>query len=75
MTNSPHPHNLTEMVFRALFSDHEFIVVSGTYVVVPKGTPVLTGDSLGSIAQEISDQPDLGELLLWEDELPQRRPK
>jgi hypothetical protein len=72
---TPHPDNLPEMVFKALYPDYKLLTVGGTYVVVPAGTSVLTGDSLGHIARKISDRenpPDLGDLLLWEDALPRR---
>lgn len=71
---TPPPDNLTSVVFRALYPEFELLVIGAAYVVVPKGTPLYIGDSLGGIAQEISDPPSLGELLLWEDPLP-RRPK
>jgi hypothetical protein len=61
------------MVFRALYPEFELLSAGGTYVVVPAGTLVLTGDSLGHIARQISDRenpPGLGEPLLWEDALP-----
>jgi hypothetical protein len=69
-----HPDNLPEMVFKALYPEFE-LLAAGMYVVVPAGTLVLTGDSLGHIARQISDRenpPDLGDLLLWEDALPRR---
>lgn len=70
-----HPDNLPETVFRTLYPDYNLLTVGGMYVVVPTGTLVLTGDSLGHIARQISDRenpPDLGDLLLWEDALSRR---
>ena len=70
-----HPDNLPEMVFKALYPEFELRAVDGTYVVVPAGTLLLTGDSLGAIARQIAGRenpPDLGELLLWVDALPHR---
>jgi hypothetical protein len=69
-----HPDNLPEMVFKALYLDFDLVTIGRTYVVVPAGTSVLTGDSLGAIARQIADQenpPDLGDLL-WEDAMPRR---
>lgn len=70
-----HPDNLPEMVFRALYPDYQLVTAGKTYVVALAGTLLLTGDSLGAIARQISElenPPDLGDLLLWENALPRR---
>jgi len=48
------PDNLTAIVFRALYRDFDLITIGVVHIVVPKGTPLLTGDSLGEIARRIS---------------------
>lgn len=48
------PDNLAAIVFRALYRDFDLITVGVVLIVVPKGTPLLTGDSLGDIARRIS---------------------
>jgi len=53
--NSPHPDNLTSVIFRALYPEFDLIAIGGTYVVVPTGSLVLVGDSLGAIARQISE--------------------
>ena len=53
MTAAP-PGDLTAIVFRALYRDFDLITVGVLHIVVPKGTPLLTGDSLGEIARRIS---------------------
>jgi hypothetical protein len=68
--------DLTSAVFRALYKNYRLITVGGNYIVVPVNTLVLTGDSLGAIARQISEiesPMELTELMLWEDALPQRR--
>ena len=54
MTPAP-PGNLTAIVFRALYREFDLITIGVLYIVVPKGTPLLIGDSLGDIARQISD--------------------
>jgi len=46
--------DLTSRLFRALFQGHDLHHVGGIYVVLPKGTPWLSGPSLGAIARQIS---------------------
>ena len=53
MTSAP-PGNLTAILFRALYRDLDLITIGDLHIVVPKGTPLLTGDSLGEIARRIS---------------------
>ena len=53
MTAAP-PGNLTAIVFRALYRDFDLITIGVLHIVVPKGTPLFTGDSLGDIARQIS---------------------
>jgi hypothetical protein len=68
--------DLTAVIFRALYRDCRLLTIGGTHVVVPANTLILTGDSLGAIARQISElesPPELTELLLWEDPLPQRQ--
>jgi hypothetical protein len=48
------PRDLTAIVFRALYRDFDLTSIGVVHVVVPKGTPLLTGDSLGEIARRIS---------------------
>ena len=72
-----HPDNLTSAVFKALYLDYDLMTIGGAYVVVPAGSLVLTGSSLGHIARQIADRVNppggLGDqCLLWEDALPRR---
>jgi hypothetical protein len=48
------PGNLTAILFRALYSEFDLITIGVLHIVVPKGTPLLVGDSLGDIARQIS---------------------
>lgn len=48
------PGDLTPRVFCALYPGHDLHTVHGTYVVTPKGTPVLISGSLGWIARELA---------------------
>jgi uncharacterized iron-regulated membrane protein len=45
---------LTPRIFRALYSTFDLHILGGAYVAVPTGTPWFSGDSLGDIAQQIS---------------------
>ena len=54
----PARDDLTSRLFRALFQGFDLHHIGGTYVVLPKGTPYLSGPSLGAIARQIS-APDL----------------
>ena len=51
------PGNLAAILFRALYRDFDLIPFGVLYIVVPKGTPLLIGDSLGDIARQISVAP------------------
>jgi hypothetical protein len=51
------PGNLTAIVFRALSREFDLITIGVLHIVAPKGTPPLTGDSLGDIARKISAAP------------------
>ena len=51
---TPTPGNLTAILFRALYREFDLITIGVLHIVVPKGTPLLTGDSLGDIARRIS---------------------
>ena len=48
------PGNLTAILFRALYREFDLITIGVLHIVVPKGTPLLIGDSLGDIARRIS---------------------
>ena len=50
----PGRDDLTSRLFRALFQGFDLHHIGGTYVVLPKGTPWLSGPSLGAIARQIS---------------------
>ncbi len=50
----PPPPDLAARLFRALYPAFDLRTISGTHVVTPRGTPVLTGDSLGQIAFQLS---------------------
>jgi hypothetical protein len=50
----PTPGNLTAILFRALYREFDLITIGVLHIVVPKGTPLLIGDSLGDIARQIS---------------------
>ena len=68
--------DLTAVIFRALYREYRLLTIGGTHVVVPANTLILTGDSLGAIARQISElesSPELTEVLLWDDPLPQRQ--
>lgn len=54
----PARDDLTPRLFRALFQGFDLHRIGGTYVVLPKGTPCLSGPSLGVIARQISTRPD-----------------
>jgi hypothetical protein len=61
-------------VFRALYKDYRLFSFGGNYIVIPAGTLMLTSDSLGAIAQQISElENPLTDLLMREDPLPQRQ--
>jgi hypothetical protein len=63
-------------VFRALYKDYRLFSFDENYIVVPAGTLVLTGESLGVIAQQIAELGNPAELtnhFLREDALPQRQ--
>ncbi len=47
--------DLTPRIFRALYQDFDLLSIGAVHIVTPKGTPVFTGDSLGQIARQISD--------------------
>ncbi len=49
----PARDDLTPRLFRALSRGFDLHHIGGTYVVLPKGTP-LSGPSLGAIARQIS---------------------
>ncbi len=51
------PGDLTAIVFRALYREFDLITIGVLHIVVPKGTPLLIGDSLGEIARQISAAP------------------
>jgi hypothetical protein len=55
----PARDDLTPRLFRALFQGFD---LHDIYVVLPKGTPCLSGPSLGAIARQIST-PDTGGLV------------
>jgi len=50
----PARDDLTPRLFRVLFQGSGLHHIGGTYVVLPKGTPCLTGPSPGAIARQIS---------------------
>ncbi len=47
--------DLTPRIFRALYPGFDLLTIGVIHIVTPKGTPVFTGDSLGQLAQQISD--------------------
>jgi serine/threonine-protein kinase RsbW len=47
--------DLTPRIFRALYQDFDLLTIGTIHIVIPKGTPVFSGDSLGQIALQISD--------------------
>ncbi|MGH3190541.1 MAG: hypothetical protein ACRDOL_25410 [Streptosporangiaceae bacterium] len=53
MTAAP-PGDLAAIVFQALCRDFGLITAGVLHIVVPKGAPLLAGDSLGEIARRIS---------------------
>jgi len=53
VTTAP-PADLPAILFRALYRDFDIITIGVLHIVVPKGTPLLIGDSLGDIARPIS---------------------
>jgi hypothetical protein len=58
--NPLQPCDLPAIVFRALYPGYDLHVISGTYLVLPKGTSWYAGPSLGAIARQLSrhqDQP------------------
>ena len=48
------PGDLDAIIFRALYSEFGLITIGALHIVVPKGTRLLIGDSLGDIARQIS---------------------
>jgi hypothetical protein len=62
MTPAPIPagqssdDGLTARIFRAFYPEFDLRAINGTYIVVPKGTRWLAGQSLGAIARQLSDQ-------------------
>jgi hypothetical protein len=57
VTGAPPGHpapDLAARLFRALYQDFDLRTISGTHIVTPRGTPVLTGNSLGQIAFQLS---------------------
>ena len=57
MTSSatpPGPGDLPAIVFRALYPGYDLHVISGTYLVRPKGTSCHASPSLGAIARQLS---------------------
>lgn len=54
----PGRDDLTPRLFRALYREFDLHRIGGAYVVLPKGTPCLSGPSLGAIARQISTSPD-----------------
>jgi len=53
-TQASRPDQLTARVFRALYPGYDLLTFGVLHVVTPKGTPVLTGESLGHIARQIA---------------------
>lgn len=51
----PAHDELTIRVFRALYREFDLHTVAGTHIAVPKGTPLFSDVSLGSIARQISE--------------------
>jgi hypothetical protein len=49
------PDNLTSIVFRALYSELDLHLIGATYVVVPKGTLILVGESLRQICRALAE--------------------
>jgi hypothetical protein len=54
---SPACEDLTARVFRALYAQFDLHHAGGTYVVTPKGTPLLASRSLGDIARQLTTRP------------------
>jgi hypothetical protein len=50
------PENLTSVIFRALYREFDLLTIGTTYVVVPKGTLILAGDSLGQICRALAER-------------------
>ena len=50
------PGDLPAIVFRALYPGYDLHVISGTYLILPKGTSWHAGPSLGAIARQLSQQ-------------------
>jgi hypothetical protein len=56
--SGPIPENLTATVFRALYPEYDLVTIGTTYLVYPPpgaGSLLYASDSLGVIAQRISD--------------------
>jgi hypothetical protein len=52
----PRRGDLPAIVFRALNPGYDLHVISGTYLVLPKGTSWYVAPSLGAIARQLSPQ-------------------
>jgi hypothetical protein len=52
----PPPEDLTARVFRALYDQFDLHSTGGTHIVVPKGTQLYVGPTIGEIARQISDR-------------------
>jgi hypothetical protein len=48
------PSDLPAIVFHALYPGYDLHVISGTYLVLPKGTSWHANPSLGAIARQLS---------------------
>ena len=48
------PRDLTARLFRALYTDFDLHSIGAIHIVVPKGTPWLTGHSLADLARQIT---------------------